>query len=62
MRHTCPDGTSTRLVRDTNAPVGDITAMHSCPNCGWAMRGDDILEAARKILFSEPTRRILTIG
>lgn len=42
MRHTCPDGTSTRLVR--SGPVGsdgpDVT--FSCPRCGWTRTADII--------------------
>lgn len=51
MRHTCPDGSQTRLIRDANAPVG-VLARHTCPNCGWTKDGETILRDAKAAVAS----------
>lgn len=57
MRHTCPDGTQTRLIRD-DVPVG-VVARHTCPNCGWSRAGQTILRNAKAILTSASVRTSL---
>lgn len=42
MKHTCPDGSVTRLVRDPAVPVG-FAADHSCPHCAAVFTADDVL-------------------
>ena len=58
MRHTCPDGTSTRLVRDPKAPVG-VLARHDCPRCGWSKNGEMILRDVTAILNDPAIRAAL---
>lgn len=58
MRHTCPDGQQTRLIRE-DKPVGDMSATFTCPHCGWSDRADAILARARAILTSSAVRAAL---
>lgn len=58
MRHTCPDGQTSRLDRDASAPVGTYATM-TCPRCGWTRHGAVILADAAQILFSPFVRRAL---
>jgi len=58
MRHTCPDGTQTKVTRDPKAPVG-VLARHTCPNCGWTKSGEAILAATKSILGSSAVRASL---
>lgn len=61
MRHTCPDGSQTRLIRDPKAPVGELARM-ACPHCGWARHGEAILADAKAILGGIAVRRTLSLG
>ena len=58
MRHTCPDGSQARLIRDPQAPIGFV-ARHTCPNCGWSRAGETILRNAKAILNSASVRSAL---